>query len=132
MTILFDSNELNDIFTIIFALENQQKVGRILIEFLKIKRVVSKSDLSKFAQSLNDNKLKDLAEFEEMQKNTEFDIDIKYNRKQFYSRILNPMLRMGLVNLGYYDKKYRISREFIDHIQKIANLWEKKIEKQQI
>lgn len=132
MTILFDSNQLDNIFTILFGLQNQQKVAQTLIEFLKIKRVVSKSDLSNFAQLLNDGKMKELSEFEEIQELTEFDIDIKYNRKQFYSRILNPMLKMGLVNLGYYDKKYRLSREFIDSLTKIASLWEKKIEKQQV
>ena len=30
---------------------------------------------------------------------------------------------MGMLNLGVYDKKYRISEEFTQHLEKISDLW---------
>ncbi|MBT3408071.1 hypothetical protein HOK68_04625 [Candidatus Woesearchaeota archaeon] len=130
MTINFNSNEITNIIDIIFQLETQRKVVKVLIEYLKNKKYVSKKEISHFADLLNTGKLNLLGnEYYEIKNKIKFNIkELKYNRKQFYSRILKVMINMGLVNLGLYDKKYRLSIEFIDNMNKICDLWKKELE----
>ena len=130
MTINFNSNEITNIIDIIFQLETQRKVVKVLIEYLKNKKYVSKKEISHFADLLNTGKLNLLGnEYYEIKNKIKFNIkELKYNRKQFYSRILKVMINMGLVNLGLYDKKYRLSIEFIDNMNKICDLWKKESE----
>ena len=130
MTINFNSNEITNIIDIIFQLETQRKVVKVLIEYLKNKKYVSKKEISHFADLLNTGKLNLLGnEYYEIKNKIKFNIkELKYNRKQFYSRILKVMINMGLVNLGLYDKKYRLSIEFIDNMNKICDIWKKELE----
>lgn len=132
MTILFNSNEMSDIVQIIFPLENQWKCAKLLIEYIKSHNYISKAQISKLADLLNEGNLKELGEeFYDLNSKLDFELEVlKYNRKQFYSRIVGPMKEMGLINLGLYDKKYRLSLEFLDNLEKLKELWSQIIKKQ--
>ena len=50
-------------------------------------------------------------------------VQVSYNKRQFYDRILTPMKSMGLVDYDMYKKKYMISDKFATALKKIGVMW---------
>lgn len=134
MVILFDQFHLpEDIFEIIFATEQQVLVAKMLIEEMKAKGgEIGKTEMSIFATKLHDGTL---VEFEEekpgptgpvRKKNK---IQISYNKRQFYDRILTPMKAMGLIDYDLYKKRYSISDKFNKTLTKIGLMWLREMQK---
>ena len=123
MVILFDQFNLPDsIYKIIFATEQQEVVGKLLINFLKENGgEIGKTEMSMFATQLHEGTLVDMTSQPGPQiKKTS---KISYNKRQFYDRILTPMKSMGLVDYDLYKKTYRISDKFNKLLIRIGLLW---------
>ena len=86
MVILFDRFNLpEDIYQIVFATEQQQLVGRLLISHLKNnKGEIGKTEMSMFAMKLHEGNIvikgKSKSPLDQ-------DTKISYNKRQFYDRI---------------------------------------------
>ncbi|MBS3139365.1 hypothetical protein J4207_06725 [Candidatus Woesearchaeota archaeon] len=101
MVILFDQFNLpDDIYKVIFATEQQEIVGKLLIQFIKD----NGGEIGKTAMS-----------------------PISYNKRQFYDRILTPMKSMGLVDYDLYKKTYKISDKFNRLMIRIGLMWLREI-----
>jgi hypothetical protein len=130
MVILFDQFHLpDDVFQVIFATEQQVIVGRLLIEeFKKNNGVLGKTEMSMFA-----NRLHAGADVEIEEKTTtgsrKKKINVSYNKRQFYDRILTPMKSMGMIDYDMYKKKYLISDKLNASLKKIGQMWVQEIEK---
>src|SRR3989338_7974241 len=97
MVILFDQFNLpEDIYDIIFSTEQQDIVGRMLINTLKLNGgVMSKTEMSLFATKLHEgNNARTVPGPGPIKK----EIKLSYNKRQFYDRILTPMKSMGLID----------------------------------
>ena len=102
MVILFDQfNMPDDIFKVIFATEQQETVGKLLINYIKENGgEIGKTEMSMFATRLHEGTLIDsTAERSPFKKETP---KLSYNKRQFYDRILTPMKSMGLVDYDLY------------------------------
>ncbi|MFT4313255.1 MAG: hypothetical protein ACMXYA_02520 [Candidatus Woesearchaeota archaeon] len=124
MVILFDQFNLSeDIFEVIFATEQQIEVAKMLIEeFKKHNGELNKTQMSEFATALHDGmKIQKTVKIGVVTQKKE--LEISYNKRQFYDRILTPMKSMGLVDFDLYKKTYRISEKFGKVMQKVANMW---------
>lgn len=123
MVILFDQFNLpDDIYKIIFATEQQEVVGKLLINYIKENGgEIGKTEMSMFATQLHDGTLIDTSQHAvpPMKRTSR----ISYNKRQFYDRILTPMKSMGLVDYDLYKKTYRISDKFNKLLIKIGLLW---------
>ena len=127
MVILFDQFNLpDDIFKVIFATEQQEMVGKLLLRYLKENDgEITKTEMSMFATKLHEgNLIDDIAERSPFKKEAP---KISYNKRQFYDRILTPMKSMGLVDYDLYKKVYRISDKFNRLMIKIVLLWLREI-----
>jgi hypothetical protein len=127
MVILFDQfNMPEDIYKIVFATDQQETVGKLLIKHIKENGgEIGKTEMSMFATKLHEGTLVDatapkLAFQKEPQK-------ISYNKRQFYDRILTPMKSMGLIDYDLYKKTYKISDKFNRLMIKIGLLWLREI-----
>ena len=112
MVILFDQFNLpDDIFKVIFATEQQEMVGKLLLEYLKENDgEITKTEMSMFATKLHEGNLIDnISDKSPFKREAP---KISYNKRQFYDRILTPMKSMGLVDYDLYKKVYRISDKF--------------------
>lgn len=127
MVILFDQFNLpDDIFKVIFATEQQEMVGKLLLEYLKENDgEITKTEMSMFATKLHEGNLIDnISDKSPFKREAP---KISYNKRQFYDRILTPMKSMGLVDYDLYKKVYRISDKFNRLMIKIGLLWLRKI-----
>src|SRR3989338_11204291 len=123
MVILFDQDNLpEDIFKVIFATEQQEVVGRLLI--LQMKQnggEMGKTEMGLFAQKLHDGELvvKEPARGPVLSREEK----LSYNKRQFYDRILTPMRGVGLIDYDLYKKTYKISDNFNKALIKIGLMW---------
>ncbi|MBW2971131.1 hypothetical protein KY320_03150 [Candidatus Woesearchaeota archaeon] len=115
MVILFDQFNLPEsIYEVVFATEQQKVVGELLIHYIKEKGgSVNKAEMSSFATDLHEGKIKHEGK------------SISYNKRQFYDRILTPMKGMGLVSYHMYKRTYSLSKNFVDALQRIGEMWVK-------
>ena len=107
MVILFDSYNLpEDIYKVVFATEQQELVGRMLINYIvENGGEITKTQMSFFATKLHEGttiEKKGITPFNR-------DIKMSYNKRQFYDRILTPMKGLGLIDFDIYKKTYRVS-----------------------
>ena len=128
MVILFDQFNLpEDIYKVIFATEQQEIVGKMLIKYMQDNgSEIGKTEMSVFATRLHDGE----AIIKEKGKSP-FDKEVKmsYNKRQFYDRILTPMRGMGLIDYDLYKKTYKISDKFNKLMVKVGLMWIREIEK---
>ncbi len=128
MVILFDLFNLpDDIYQIVFATEQQQLVGRLLVSHLKNNGgEIGKTEMSMFAMKLHEGdvviKGKGKSPLDQATK-------ISYNKRQFYDRILTPMRGMGLIEYDLYKKTYKLSDKFNKMMIKVGIIWLKELEK---
>ncbi|KHO45596.1 MAG: hypothetical protein QS98_C0009G0005 [archaeon GW2011_AR3] len=122
MVILVDKYNLpDDIFEIVFATPQQKMVGKVLIGYIKQKGTeITKSEMSEFATELHEGKL--VTEIDDP-KFTGKKVRLSYNKRQFYDRILTPMRGMGLIDYDLYRKKYKISNDFKELLNRIGDMW---------
>ncbi|MAF99127.1 MAG: hypothetical protein CMH61_00800 [Nanoarchaeota archaeon] len=128
MVILFDQFNLpEDIYKIIFATEQQEVVGKLLIKYLKENGgEISKTEMSLFATQLHEGEMV----IKEAGKSIMDDeVKISYNKRQFYDRILTPMKSMGIIGYDLYKKTYKISDRFNKLMIKIGLMWLRELEK---
>ncbi|MBU0470295.1 MAG: hypothetical protein KKA62_03595 [Nanoarchaeota archaeon] len=129
MVILFDQYNLpDDIFKIIFATEQQEIVGKMLLQYMWDNGgEIGKTEMGLFATKLHDGeaiiKPKGRSPLDREMK-------ISYNKRQFYDRILTPMRGMGLIDLDLYKKTYKVSDRFNKLMIKIGLMWLRELEKQ--
>lgn len=124
MVILFDQfNMPESIFEIIFATKQQVIVASLLLEQMKLKEgEIGKTEMSMFATALHEGTLiqskgdKGLVQRKQQ-------VQISYNKRQFYDRILTPMKTMGLIDYDLYKKTYKISEKFNKNMMKIGLMW---------
>ncbi len=123
MVILFDQFNLpDDIFQIIFATEQQQIVGKLLIDSIKAnKGEFSKTEMSAFATKLHDGEI--VISTIEKPPYAGKKVRLSYNKRQFYDRILTPMKSMGLIDYDLYRKTYKLSEKFNKLMLKIGIMW---------
>ena len=128
MVILVDRYNIpDDIFEVVFATPQQKIVGKVLIGYIKKKgSEVSKSEMSEFATELHEGKL--VTEIDDP-KFTGKKVRLSYNKRQFYDRILTPMRGMDLIDYDLYRKKYKISNDFKELMNKIGDLWLEEVRK---
>ena len=126
MVILFDQfNMPDDIYKVIFATEQQEVVGKLLINYIKENGgEIGKTEMSIFATQLHEGNLVDTSSQGPQIKKAP---KISYNKRQFYDRILTPMKSMGLVDYDLYKKTYKISDKFNKLMIKIGLLWLREI-----
>ncbi len=124
MVILFDQYNLpKDVFEVVFATEQQVKVGRLLLEEMKAHHdEMGKTEMSLFANRLHDGTLVETEEERGPIKRAVKE-KISYNKRQFYDRILTPMRAMGMIDYDMYKKRYRVSDRFSRALQKISVMW---------
>lgn len=126
MVILFDQYNLpDDIFKILFATEQQEVVGKLLIKYMKDNGgEIGKTEMSLFATNLHEGSLEDNESRSPFKKAAP---KISYNKRQFYDRILTPMKSMGLIDYDLYKKTYKISDKFNKLLIRIGLMWLREI-----
>jgi len=115
-------NLSDDIFEVIFATEQQTKVGKMLIDTLKGHGgVLGKTEMSLFATRVHDGTIFEIEDEGPIKrKQTE---KISYNKRQFYDRILTPMKSMGMIDYDLYKKVYKLSDRFNKNMLKVGLMW---------
>jgi hypothetical protein len=128
MVILFDQFHLpEDVFEVIFATEQQVIVGRMLIEEFKLNGgTLGKTEMSLFANRLHEGTVVEVPEEMGPVKRAK-KVQVSYNKRQFYDRILTPMRSMGMIDYDMYKKKYLISDKFNSSMKKIGLMWVQEI-----
>lgn len=119
---LFDRFNLSeDIFTTLFATEQQSLVARLLVDYIKENEgEITKTEMSMFATQLHEGKYVVSGEVVGIQAKT---VKLSYNKRQFYDRILTPLKSMGLVDYDLYKKTYKLSENFNKEMIRIGLLW---------
>ena len=128
MVILFDQFNLpEDIYKIIFATEQQEIVGKMLIKYMwDNSGEIGKTEMSLFATALHEGK----AVVKEKGKSPiGKETRLSYNKRQFYDRILTPMRGMGLIDYNLYKKTYKVSDKFNKLMIKIGLTWLRELDK---
>ncbi|HIJ10890.1 TPA: hypothetical protein HA278_02425 [Candidatus Woesearchaeota archaeon] len=128
MVILFDQFNLpDDIYKIVFATEQQQLVGKMLIKYMwDNDGEIGKTEMSLFATALHEGK----AVVKEKGKSPmDREQRISYNKRQFYDRILTPMRGMGLIEYDLYKKTYRVSDRYNKLMIKLGLMWLRELDK---
>ena len=117
-----------DIYTIVFATEQQIVVGKMLIDSLKTQGgEMGKTEMSFFANRLHEGitiPAKQAGPLKMGRPTT-----LSYNKRQFYDRILTPMRAMGMIDYDVYRKKYKLSNSFNNAMIKIGLLWLQEVRK---
>lgn len=129
MVMLFNQFNLpEDVYEIIFATTQQVEVARLLIDEMKVKGgEIGKTEMSLFATALHDGITVDSVTsgpFRQKKK-----VNISYNKRQFYDRILTPMKTMGLIDYDLYKKTYNISEKFNKNMMRIGLMWLQELRK---
>lgn len=128
MVILFDQFNLpEDIYKIIFATEQQEIVGKMLIKYMWDNGgEIGKTEMSLFATKLHEGE----AVIKEKGKSPlGKEMRISYNKRQFYDRILTPMRGMGLIDYDLYKKTYKVSDKFNKLMIRVGLMWLRELEK---
>ena len=128
MVILFDQFNLpEDIYKVIFATEQQEVVGKMLIgHMLENGGEIGKTEMSLFATALHEGK----AIVKQKGKSPlQKEVRLSYNKRQFYDRILTPMRGMGMIEYDLYSKKYKVSNRFNTVMIKVGLMWLREMEK---
>ncbi len=122
MVILFDQYNLpEDIFKIIFATEQQEVVAKLLMNYMiKNGGEIGKTEMGVFAARLHEG---GVVLKEKGRSPLEREIQISYNKRQFYDRILTPMRGMGMIDYDLYRKTYRLSDRFNKMMIRIGLMW---------
>ena len=128
MVILFDLFSFpENIYEIIFATEQQQIVGRELVKFIKENEgEITKTQMSVFATKLHEGVFETTINYGKFKGKT---VQLSYNKRQFYDRILTPMKSMGLIQYDLYKKTYKISLQFKKALLEIGLMWTKEAER---
>jgi hypothetical protein len=128
MVILFDQFNLpEDIYKVIFATEQQEIVGKMLIKYMWDNGgEIGKTEMSLFATKLHEG---ETVVKHKGKSPIDKEMRISYNKRQFYDRILTPMRGMGLIDYDLYSKKYKISDKFNKLMIKIGLLWLRELDK---
>ena len=128
MVMLFDQFNLpEDIFKVIFATEQQEVVGKLLIKYMWDNGgEIGKTEMSLFATQLHEG---EAIIKEQGRSPLDKETKISYNKRQFYDRILTPMRGMGLIDFDLYKKTYRVSDKFNKMMIKIGLMWLREFEK---
>jgi hypothetical protein len=128
MVILVDQFNLpEDIYKIIFATEQQEIVGKMLIKYMWDNGgEIGKTEMGLFATKLHEGetilKAKGRSPLDK-------DVRISYNKRQFYDRILTPMRGMGLIDYDLYKKTYKVSDKFNRLLIKVGLMWLREIDR---
>ena len=127
MVLLFEQFNLpEDIYKIIFATEQQEIVGRMLVRYMwKNGGEMGKTEMGLFAARLHEGE----AIFKGQRPPQLTEDQISYNKRQFYDRILTPMRGMGLIDYDLYTKKYKISDKFNKLMIRLGLMWLREMEK---
>ena len=127
MVILFDQFNLpEDIYQVIFATEQQEIVGKMLIKYMWDNGgEIGKTEMGLFATKLHDGETIKSKGRSPLDK----EIKISYNKRQFYDRILTPMRGMGLIDYDLYKKTYKVSDKFNKLMIKIGLMWLREIDR---
>ncbi len=133
MVMLFDQFNLpEDIFKVVFATDQQELVGRLLLKFIKENGgEIGKTEMSIFATKLHEGKLIEAPQEKGPGPIKKPEV-ISYNKRQFYDRILTPMKAMGMIDYDLYKKTYRISDKFNKSMIRIGLLWLREIRGEQL
>ena len=128
MVMLFDRFNLSEnIFDILFATEQQKLVGKLLIMYIKDNESeITKTEMSFFATQLHEGKYVFHGSIIGIQANK---VKLKYNKRQFYDRILTPLRSMGLIDYDMYKKTYKTSENFNKEMTRIGLIWLKELRK---
>ncbi len=128
MVILADQQNLpEDIYTVIFATEQQEVVAKMLVKYMMNNGgEIGKTEMGLFANNLHEGKviLKEKGKSPLQQ-----EARMSYNKRQFYDRILTPMRGMGLIEYNLFKKTYKISERFNKLMIKIGLMWLRELEK---
>ncbi len=129
MVILFDQFNLpDDVFSIIFATKQQVIVARLLVEEMKMhQNELTKTEMSMFATKLHEGVEVEGTVGKDIKVRKK--IEISYNKRQFYDRILTPMRTMGLIDYDMYSKTYKLSDKFNKNMMKIGLMWLQELRK---
>ena len=127
--ILFDQYNLpEDIFTVVFATDQQIVVGKMLVDSLKAQGgEMGKTEMSMFANQLHEGITIPAKQAGPLKVGKPS--SLSYNKRQFYDRILTPMRAMGMIDYDVYRKKYKISNTFNTAMIKIGLLWLQEVRK---
>ena len=103
---LFDRFNLSeDIFDILFATAQQKLVGKLLIMYIKENEgEITKKEMSLLATALHEGKYLFSGELINLPAK---EVKIKYNKRQFYDRILTPSKSMGLIDYDLWIRELR-------------------------
>ncbi len=128
MVILFAQfNMPRDISGVIFSTEQQEIVGKLLINHIKENGgEIGRTEMSLFATHLHNGEIVttiDKPEFAGRQ------VKLSYNKRQFYDRIITPMKSMGIIEYDLYKKTYRISDKFNRLMIRIGLMWLQEMKK---
>lgn len=128
MVMLFDQFNLpEDIYKIVFATEQQELVGRLLISYMKKNgREIGKTEMSLFATQLHET---GVLVRDKSKGPLERETRVSYNKRQFYDRILTPMRGMGMIDYDLYKKTYKLSDKFNKLMIRVGLLWLRELEK---
>ncbi len=128
MVILVDQQNLpEDIYSVIFATEQQEIVAKMLIKYMAINGgEIGKTEMGLFANNLHEGKiiLKEKGKSPLQQEDR-----MSYNKRQFYDRILTPMRGMGLIDYDLYKKTYKLSDKFNRLMVKIGLMWLRELDR---
>ena len=59
-------------------------------------------------------------------------VNISYNKRQFYDRILTPMKAMGMIDYDMYRKKYKVSDGLNKALIRVGLMWIKEVQKKTV
>lgn len=128
MVILVDQQNLpEDIYSVIFATEQQEVVAKMLIKYMIINGgEIGKTEMGLFANNLHEGKviLKEKGKSPLQQEDR-----MSYNKRQFYDRILTPMRGMGLIEYDLFKKTYKLSDKFNKLMVKIGLMWLRELDR---
>jgi hypothetical protein len=128
MVVLFDQFNLpDDVYKVIFATEQQEIVGKMLIKYMwDNDGEIGKTEMSLFATKLHDG---EAIVKEKGNSPIGKEVRISYNKRQFYDRILTPMRGMGLIEYDLYKKTYKVSERFNKLMIKLGLMWLRELDK---
>lgn len=128
MVILIDQQNLpEDIYSVIFATEQQEVVAKMLIKYMIVNGgEVGKTEMGLFANNLHEGKviLKEKGKSPLQQEDR-----MSYNKRQFYDRILTPLRGMGLIEYDLFKKTYKLSDKFNKLMVKIGLMWLRELDR---
>ena len=128
MVILVDQQNLpENIYSVIFATEQQEVVAKMLIKYMMINGgEIGKTEMGLFANNLHEGKI---ILKEKGKSPLQEEARMSYNKRQFYDRILTPMRGMGLIEYDLFKKTYKLSDKFNKLMVKIGLMWLRELDR---